>query len=174
MNDIICPHCKKVFKVDEAGFADILKQVRDHVFDKELHERLELAEKEKENAVKLAKADIAKKDKELIELKAEKEKELVELLAKKEAEIADIKAKIDKTEVEKKLSVTEAVKIIEKDRDNLAGELKNKETEKQLLEKSLQEKYSTELRTKDEIIRMKDDENACLKDMKLKLSTNWE
>ena len=67
-----------------------------------------------------------------------------------------------------------AVKIIEKDRDNLAGELKNKETEKQLLEKSLQEKYSTELRTKDEIIRMKDDENACLKDMKLKLSTNWE
>ena len=47
MNDIICPHCKKVFKVDEAGFADILKQVRDHVFDKELHERLELAEKEK-------------------------------------------------------------------------------------------------------------------------------
>ena len=95
-------------------------------------------------------------------------------MAKKEAEIADIKAKIDKTEVEKKLSVTEAVKIIEKDRDNLAGELKNKETEKQLLEKSLQEKYSTELRTKDEIIRMKDDENACLKDMKLKLSTNWE
>jgi len=84
-------------------------------------------------------------------------------LAKKEAEIADIKAKIDKTEVEKKLSVTEAVKIIEKDRDNLAGELKNKETEKQLLEKSLQEKYSTELRTKDEIIRMKDDETLVLK-----------
>ncbi len=46
MNDIVCPQCKKVFKVDEAGFADILKQVRDHVSDKELHERLELAEKE--------------------------------------------------------------------------------------------------------------------------------
>ena len=45
MNDIICPHCKKVFKVDEAGFADILKQVRDHVFDKELHERLEPSQK---------------------------------------------------------------------------------------------------------------------------------
>ena len=179
MNDIICPHCKKVFKVDEAGFADILKQVRDHVFDKELHERLELAEKEKENAVKLAKADveklmqadIAKKDKELIELKAEKEKEIVELLAKKEAEIADIKAKIDKTEVEKKLSVTEAVRTIEKERDDLAGELKSKETEKQLLEKSLQEKYSVELKTKDDIIKMKDDEIALRKDMKLKLST---
>ncbi len=58
MNDIKCPHCKKVFKVDEAGFADILKQVRDHVFDKELHERLELAEKEKANAIKLAEANI--------------------------------------------------------------------------------------------------------------------
>ena len=179
MNDIICPHCKKVFKVDEAGFADILNQVRDHVFDKELHERLELAEKEKENAVKLAKADveklmqadIAKKDKELIELKAEKEKEIVELLAKKEAEIADMKAKIDKTEVEKKLSVTEAVRTIEKERDDLAGELKSKETEKQLLEKSLQEKYSVELKTKDDIIKMKDDEIALRKDMKLKLST---
>jgi len=45
MNDIICPHCKKVFKVDEAGFADILKQVHDHVFDKELHERLEPSQK---------------------------------------------------------------------------------------------------------------------------------
>lgn len=179
MNDIICPHCKKVFKVDEAGFADILKQIRDHVFDKELHERLEIAEKEKENAVKLAKADVEKlmlvditeKDKELAELKAEKEKELIELLAKKEAEIADMKAKIDKAEVEKKLSVTEAVKNIEKERDGLVGELKSKETEKQLLEKSLQEKYSSELKTKDDIIKMKDDEIALRKDMKLKLST---
>lgn len=43
MNDIICPHCKKVFKVDEAGFADILKQVRDHRFEEELKDRLILA-----------------------------------------------------------------------------------------------------------------------------------
>lgn len=78
MNDIICPHCKKVFKVDEAGFADILKQVRDHVFDKELHERLELAEKEQELEAKLKEKDIvdrakdalAKKDQEYAELKA--------------------------------------------------------------------------------------------------------
>ncbi len=179
MNDIICPHCNKVFKVDEARFADILKQVRDHVFDKELHERLELAEREKANAVKLAEAniknemqeDIAKKDKELAELKAAKEKELVELLAKKEAELADMKAKIDKADVEKRLSVTEAVNKVEKERDDLVGELKSKETEKQLLEKSLQEKFSAELKTKDDIIKMKDDEIALRKDMKLKLST---
>jgi len=58
MKDIICPHCKKTFKVDEAGFADILKQVRDDQFEKELHERLAIAEKEQESAVKLAEANI--------------------------------------------------------------------------------------------------------------------
>ena len=50
MNEIICPHCKKAFKIDEAGFADILKQVRNHEFEKELHDRLELLEKDKESA----------------------------------------------------------------------------------------------------------------------------
>ena len=58
MNDIICPNCKKTFKVDEPGFADILKQVRDHRFEEELLERLNIAEKEKESAVKLAEANI--------------------------------------------------------------------------------------------------------------------
>jgi len=179
MNDIICPHCKKVFKVDEAGFADILKQVRDHVFDKELHERLDLAEKEKENAVKLAESnlkntlqeELTKKDKELAELRAENDRNLAEKLAKKESELAEMKSKLDKADVEKKLSVTEAVKNIEKERDALAGEIKAKETEKQLLEKSLQEKHVSELKTKDDIIKMKDEAIERYKDMKLKLST---
>ena len=60
MNEIICPHCKKVFKVDKAGFADILKQVRDHQFEEELQTRLNLAEREKESAVKLAEANARK------------------------------------------------------------------------------------------------------------------
>jgi len=179
MNDIICPNCKKVFKVDEAGFADILKQVRDHQFEEELHKRLEIAEREKASAVKLAESnlkntfqeELAKKDKELAELKAEKDRSLAEQLAKKESELAEMKSKIDKAEVEKKLSVIEAVKKIEKERDELANNLKNKETEKQLLEKSLVEKYSSELKTKDDIIKIRDDEIAFRKDMKLKLST---
>ncbi|MEX0877661.1 MAG: DUF2130 domain-containing protein [Candidatus Spechtbacterales bacterium] len=179
MQDIICPNCKKVFKVDEAGFADILKQVRDHKFEEELRERLNIAEKEKESAVKLAESnlkntlqdELAKKDKELVELRAEKDRSLAEQLAKKEAELAEMKSKIDKSEVEKKLSVTEAVKKIEKERDDLANDLKSKETEKQLLEKSLLEKYLADLKTKDDIIKMKDDEIALRKDMKLKLST---
>lgn len=179
MKDIICPNCKKVFKVDEAGFADILKQVRDHKFEEELRERLNIAEREKESAVKLAESnlkntlqeELAKKDKELSELRSEKDRNLAEQLAKKEVELAEMKSKIKKAEVEKKLCVTEAVKKIEKERDDLANDLKSKETEKQLLEKSLLEKYSADLKTKDDIIKMKDDEIALRKDMKLKLST---
>lgn len=179
MNEIICPNCKKVFKVDEAGFADILKQVRDHQFEEELQKRLNLAEREKENAVKLAEAnlknslqeDLAKKEIEIAKLKAKNELELAEKLAKKESEIAELKSKIDKAEIDKTLTVTEAVNKIEKERDVLANDLKNKETEKQLLEKSLKEAFSTELKTKEDIIKMKDEEIAFRKDMKVKLST---
>jgi len=179
MQEIICPNCKKVFKVDEAGFADILKQVRDHKFEEELRERLDIAEKEKESAIKLAEAnitntsqkDLAKRDTEIAELKANKDRELTELEAKKEAELSEVKSKISNAELEKKLAVTEAVNKIEKERDVLAGELKSKDTEKQLLETSLKEKYATELKTKDDIIKMKDEEIALRKDMKVKLST---
>jgi hypothetical protein len=179
MNEIICPNCKKAFKVDEAGFANILKQVRDHQFEEELQTRLNLADKEKESAVKLAEANIrnslqeliAKKDKELTELKAQSKLALVEKLNKKEAEITQLKAKIDNAEVEKKLAVTEATQKIGKERDDLANTIKVKDTEKQLLEKSLNEKFSSELKTKDDIIKLKDEEIALRKDMKLKLST---
>ena len=179
MNEIICPNCKKAFKVDEAGFADIVKQVRDHQFEEELAKRLQLAENEKQSAIQLAEAklmnalqeDLAKKDKEIIELKAKTERELAEKLAAKEAELASAKAKLENAETEKKLSVTEAVRIIEKERDDLVHNLNNKETEKLLLEKSLKEKFEAELKTKEEIIKMKDEEIALRKDMKLKLST---
>ncbi len=179
MNEIICPNCKKAFKVDEAGFADILKQVRDHQFEEELNNRLNLAEKEKVNAVKLAEANIknelqeelAKKDKELTELKAKSETELAEKLSKKEAEIAKMKSKIESAETERKLAVSEATKRIEKERDDLANDLKIKETEKELLEKSIKEQFTNKLNVKDETIKMKDDEIARLKDFKQKLST---
>ncbi|MCK0147244.1 DUF2130 domain-containing protein [Arenibacter sp. F26102] len=179
MNEIICPNCKKAFKVDEAGFADILKQVRDHQFEEELNNRLALAEKEKESAVKLAEANIrnalqeqlAKKNNELTLLKANSDADLADKLAKKEAEIAEMKSRIQNAEMDKKLSVSEAVKIIEKERDNLANNLKIKETETQLLEKSIKEQFSNRLIAKDETIKMKDDEIARLKDFKQKLST---
>jgi len=168
MNEIICPNCKKAFKVDEAGFADILKQVRDHQFEEELEKRLKLADNEKESAIKLAEANL--KNALQTDL-AKKDKELSEKLAHKEAEIAQIKAKLDNAELQKKLSVTEAVQKIEKERDDLANHLKHKETETQLLEKSLNEKFAIELKTKDDIIKIKDEEIAFRVEMKQKLST---
>jgi hypothetical protein len=179
MNEIICPNCKKAFKVDEAGFADILKQVRDHQFEEELQNRLNLADKEKESAVKLAEAtirnslqeQIAKKDTELAQLKAQNELALADKLNKKEAEIAQLKAKIDNVEVEKKLAINEAVQKVEKERDNLTNDLKTKDLEKINLESSLVQKYSAELQNKDAIIKFKDEEISRVKDMKLKLST---
>jgi hypothetical protein len=157
MNEIICPSCKKAFQVDEAGFANILKQVRDTQFEVEINTRLSLAEKDKEAAILLAEAKVTNT--------------LQEKLSKKEQELADWKARGDKAELEKQISVADAVKKIEKERDELSNNLKNKELEKKLLESSLQEKFNADLRSKDEIIKLKDEEIALRKDMKLKLST---
>ena len=100
MNEIICPHCHKAFKVDEAGYANILKQVRDHQFEEELRNRLNIAEQQKQDAVKIAEANlknilqqqIADKDKEIANLKANTELHLTKKLAEKETEINQLKA----------------------------------------------------------------------------------
>lgn len=78
---------------------------------------------------------------------------------------------IENVEVEKKLAVNEAVQKVAKERDDLANDLKTKELEKQNLENSLRQQFSTELQKKDIIINYKDEEIARVKDMKLKLST---
>ena len=109
MHEIICPHCGKAFKIDEAGYADILKQVRDSEFEQQLHERLELAEQDKRNAVELAQTKAAS--------------ELQQAAAAKNAEIQELKAKLDTGEVVRKLAVTEALSAVEKERDALANEL---------------------------------------------------
>jgi hypothetical protein len=179
MNEIICPHCKKAFKIDEAGYADILKQVRDHQFEEELNKRLSIAENEKQHAVQLAEAnlknslqnELARKDLELSELKAQTANELTQQLSAKEKVIQELQASLQQTEIEKKLSVAESIKEIERERDRLSNELKTKEMEAQLQEKSLIENFNGQLKTKDDIIRLKDEEIALRKDMKLKLST---
>ncbi|MEI7679601.1 MAG: DUF2130 domain-containing protein [Betaproteobacteria bacterium] len=109
MHDIICPHCSKAFKVDEAGYADILKQVRDGEFEQQLHDRLELAERDKKNALALAEAQAASA--------------LQKAATDKDTEIQSLKAKIDAGEVARKLAVTEALSAVKKERDALANEL---------------------------------------------------
>ena len=161
MNEIICPHCKKAFKIDEAGYADILKQVRDREFEQTLRDRLEAAEKEKSSAVELA------QEKTKSELRTEfvkLQREMSELKSAKNTEIAKLESKLGSTEIEKKLALTEAIGKVEKERDEFANKLQSKDTEAKLLESSLKDKYEAELRSKDEMI-------AYYKDMKAKLST---
>lgn len=154
-------------------------QVCDHQFEEELNNRLALAEKEKESAVELAKAntknslqeELAKKDKEITELKANSKSELIERLAEKDSNLAELKSKIESFETVKKLAVSRATIEIERERDTLKNDIKIKELEKENLKKSLEQQYSIELKTKDDIIKYKDDEIARVKDMKLKLST---
>jgi len=219
MHEIICPHCKKAFKIDEAGYADILKQVRDSEFEQQLHERLELAEKDKINAVELAKEKVgsemqkaaAAKDAEIQELKAkldagevaqklavnealkaiEKERDtlanelkqakqnnetasklaeanhsnkLQETSANKDKEIQELKAKLNANEAAQKYAVTESVNAAEKERDQLKSDLERAKLEKQLAEKSLKDKYETQIKDRDDAIER-------LKDMKARLST---
>ena len=128
MHEIICPHCNKAFKIDEAGYADILKQVRDGDFDKQLHERLELAEREKRDAIALAEAKLAN--------------ELQSAAARKDAEIQALQAQLAAGEVARKLAVTEALAAVSKERDGLANELdqarKAQQAAAQLAEANLQ------------------------------------
>lgn len=219
MHDIICPHCKKAFKIDEAGYAEILKQVHDKEFEQQLHERLEFAEKEKINAVELATTKAsnalekiaASKDAEINELKAkldafdvkqklaitkalstvEKERDALvhelkqaqhdnqasseraeerlvnerqKAAAMKDSEIQELKAKINEIELTQKIALTTAVSAIEKERDSLKTDLTQMQLEKQLVERSLKDKYETQIKDRESEIER-------LRDMKARLST---
>ena len=190
MNEIICPHCNKAFKIDEAGYADILKQVRDHEFDKALQERLKLAEQEKKTAIELAEAKVsgklekeaAKKDAEIVQLKSDlKAADVAKQVALKEAlgsvekqrdglanDLEQMKranqAASELAGVTQKLAITEAVQKAERERDEVKNGLKQLELEKQLAEKALKDKYETQIKDRDDAIER-------LKDMKARLST---
>lgn len=120
MHDIICPHCQKAFKIDEAGYADILKQVHDHEFERQLHERLELAERDKQAAVALAKAQL--------------EHESEKAAAAKDVRIQALQARLDAGDVARQLAVAEALGAVEKERDNLTHEVEKLRSEKQAAE----------------------------------------
>ncbi len=190
MHEIKCPHCGQTFTIDEAGYADIVKQVRDSEFQQDLHERLELAERDKQNAVELAETKIAgemqkaaaAKDAELQELKARLEQahqekrsavelaeaklvnELQKAAAAMDSEIQTLRAKLDAGEVAQRLAITEAVGVVEKERNELRSGLAQAKLEKQLAETSLKDKYETQIKDRDDAIER-------LRDMKARLST---
>lgn len=109
MHDIICPHCSKAFKIDESGYADILRQVRDREFDKQLHERLEMAEREKQTALKLARSEAAS--------------QLQRAAAEKDVQIQALEAQLQASGKDQQLAVEQARHAAEKERDELARQL---------------------------------------------------
>lgn len=190
MHEIICPHCKKAFKIDEAGYADILKQVRDDDFELQLQKRLALAEREKQDAVELAKTKAvgelekatAAKDVEIQKLKGSLEAGKTELELAVTIATSEVKkerdalanelkqARSDKVTASQlavanqKLAITEAVNVVKEERDELKNDLKQSHLEKQLAEKSLKDKYETQIKDRDDAIER-------LRDMKARLST---
>ena len=128
---MICPHCKKAFKIDETEYANILKQVRDSEFEQQLHERLELAEKDKQNAVELAKEKVSS--------------EMQKATAVKDTEIQELKAKLDAGDISQQLAVTEALKVVEKERDVLTNELKQAHHDNQTASELVKANHSNQL-----------------------------
>lgn len=174
-----CPNCKEVFKVDDSVYTDIVKQVRDQQFNDELQNRLEIADKDKATAVELAEAKIestfqqklAAKEQEINELKLKSKSALIDEVSKKENQIRELQSKIENAEMQKKLEISSATNTIEKERDQLLNDLKNKDTEKVLAEKSLTEQFNNKLAHKDSTIQLQDEKILLLKDHKQKLST---
>ena len=201
MNEIKCPRCGEVFQIDEAGFAAIVKQVRDVEFDKEVRRHEELLAAEKQQAVQLAVAealgkaqgDAASKEARIAELEArldaatrerenearlaqaERERALADAAAAKDARIAELEqlASSQKRafETEKQLAVQQARSALERERDELAAQVKLKDAEKCQATSALKEQLAIELKAKDDIIAYKESEIERYKDMKARLST---
>ena len=174
-----CPKCKEVFKVDDSVFSNIVKQVRDQQFQEELSSRLAIAENDKKSAVELAQQRIkndyqqqlAQKQGELDLLTQKSKSDLIQEVSKKDDAIKSLEARLDKIDTQKQLELSNAVREVEKAKDQLENDLKSKDLEKELLEKSLTEKFNDKLNHKDETLKLKEDEIERLKDFKQKLST---
>ena len=122
MNDIICPHCNTAFKVDGTGYADILKQVRDRDFHQQLKQRLELAEKDKQNAIELA-------------------------MAKKSSELQRLESELRDRDLKQQLAIKDAVLSAEKQRDLIAKELQQNQESQQQERRFIESKFAQELQT---------------------------
>lgn len=168
MNELKCPKCGEKFQIDEAGYAAIVKQVRDEEFSKELESREQLFKSEKEQAVLLAKSEaennfnneLNKKDAIITKLEAEKDKEIAELKNKlltyekdKKIEIGELESKLNAKINEKEIKI-----------EKLQNEQALTAKECLLREQSIIQQYEVQLKMKDETIEQ-------YKDFKAKLST---
>ena len=157
MSDIECPHCHQKFEMDAAGYASIVNQVRSAEFEAEVASRIADAKKAHAMAIQLAEAKIIE----------QKDSEF----ANKDKQIERLKGDLQKKEMEIKIAVSDATNPLQNQLLELQNRVNNADTEKSLMEKTLTEKHQIELKAKDQIIQMKDDEIELRKDMKMKLST---
>lgn len=161
MQAISCPKCGTAFKVDEAGYADLLKQVRDHEFTAALEERLAIAEREKRDAVALAKSELQAK---LDAAELAKDLAVKEALADALRERDEARQALKEQALAKELAVSKAVTAVTQERDQLEAKLDRLALEKSLAEQALKERYEVQLKDRDDAIER-------LKDMKARLST---
>lgn len=179
MSEVVCPHCHKAFKVDEAGYAQLLMQVRDQELEKQVDERLRLVEAEKHTAVELVKAQLAS--------------ELRQAVTDRDKQIQALQAQLQSGDVAQQLAVSQAVADMAKERDTLAHRLEQAQHQaqaerelvqanllaqiqtlqakleatdvtKQLAEQALRDKYETQIKDREETI-------SRLKDWRAKMST---
>lgn len=165
MAELKCPKCGTTFKVDDTSYADILNQVRNHEFEAELEKRLEQSlrsEKQSHQA-------------EIAELKAKFEQASTELKAKLAQNKTEFEAKLAQSKTERELAVARATAPIERERDSLKNSLVAAQNEAKLnLETANSRAKLSEaaLITKYEsALKLKEEENERLKDLKSKLST---
>lgn len=164
MQEIKCPKCGEIIKVDESDYALIVKQVRDKEFEKEIQKREKEIESRMDNNIEMEKM---KQEKINMEELAKKDTELQE----KENLIKELRTQIDNNELRQKIAITEAIEektqeIAEKSSEilELKNQLNSKEAERKLKEQSIKESYELQLKTKDEQIEY-------YKDFKAKQST---
>ena len=178
MNQIKCPNCGEVFTVDESGYNEIVRQVRDETFEKEIERSIKAAESEKASALQVLGAEKdaeiqklkAEKDSALTALKAElekreseglaaKDREISTALAEKDKKIAELQAAVEAGEKDKDLAVLKATSERDKELaeqklelEKLRSAIESGKHDAELNEKNLREKYAIELRAKDEQI----------------------
>lgn len=152
MQEIKCPNCGTVFQVDESEYAQILRQVRDEEFKKELEYRAKDLEEKKKTDVQLVRMEQEKKLGEIITSKASE-------LAEKERTIEQLRMQIAGEKTERELAVSKAVQQKEKELSEkqteitrLKGEISNTEAQSKLREQSMKTQYEDRLKLKDEQI----------------------
>ena len=178
-NNVKCPSCQKVFKLDDSVYVDIVKQVRDQQFQNDLSNRIKSFENEHDLKSKIKESELnsvfekqlSDKQRKIDELKFKSESELAGVVSKKNQEIIQLQSKIDKINTEKKLELQNTLNALEMKNNQLVNDLKLKEAEKENLATSLKEDFRRELDHVAKDITLKDQEIERLKDFKQRLST---